>query len=390
MTTPADNLPARTADLSEIMLDGPLKDLAQAWAIAKMLSQSTMVPKALQGQPQNCLVTMMLGQELGLTWTQATRAIYVLPNGTPGLRGQFLLAQIRRAGHRYRFERAENYCKCIITRKDEDFKVEYDGEFSLDDAIAAQLVTKKDDGTLVARSYDGKPLPWEHYRREMLQWRSVARAAGVGAPEVVFGFDIAGIGEIDNPGSAPAGPQPPPQVVTAEVVDDGQQVRDKLAELDAQANVQSPAAEDDTTAGHGRAVADYDARPEGPGGSEAAAPGEGERKSTDPRADGATAPRSAQPSPPPDLNDVRQLLARCGYTTNSTQVDALGVLAHREVSSLSALTPGEILMAHDAITRAIAGAARKEQRHDELAKAIAAERDAMEDAEANPFDQDGE
>ena len=194
MNTPAVPQRDPQLELSDVMLDGPLKNMAQAWAIAKILAMSSMVPQALRGSPQNCLVTMMLGQELDLTWTQATRGIYVLPNGTPGLRGQLLLALIRKAGHRYTFDRTDDSCTCTITRKDEDFKVPYEGAFNLDDAKAAGLVTEK-DGKLFARSNSGQPLPWQQYRRDMLQWRSVARAAAIGAPEVIYGFDIAGIGD---------------------------------------------------------------------------------------------------------------------------------------------------------------------------------------------------
>ena len=167
MNTPASGgIIATRPELLEVALDGPLKNMDQAWSIAQVLAQSSMVPYALRGSPQNCLVTMMLGQELGLTWTQATRGIYVLPNGTPGLRGQLLLALIRKAGHRVKFERGDDWCKCIITRGDEDHKYEYVGEFNTEDAKAARLVTVK-DGKLLARSAKGEPLPWEQYRRDI-------------------------------------------------------------------------------------------------------------------------------------------------------------------------------------------------------------------------------
>ena len=355
-------------DLHDVGLDGPLKDMAQAWAIARVLAQSTMVPRALQGSPQNCFVTMMTGQELGLRWQQAIRAIYVTPNGQPGLRGSFLLARIRQVGHRYTFERGDDYCKCIITRKDEDYAEEYVGEFSLTDALAADLITEK-DGRYYARSLQGnKPLPWEQYRRDMLQWRAVARACGIGAPEVIYGFDIAGISENEEP--APTAPLPAP---AQPKVDDVHIVRDKLAELDSQAQ-QGQARRDDTRGG-GLAVAEYDATPEG-SASDMGAADEGENTSTDPRAAGATAVRGAQPSAAPDLDDLRKLLNRCGYTEADDAADAVSALVHRPVFGISSLTGAEILMAHDMITKAVKGATRSEQRHDRLAKVITAERDA--------------
>ncbi len=350
-------------DLSEVTLDGPLKNMAQAWAIAKVLAQSSMVPGAVRGSPQNAFVTMMLGQELGLTWTQATRGIYVLPNGTPGLRGQLLLSLIRRAGHRYKFERADNSCKCIITRKDEDFKVEYVGEFNLDDALAAGLVFKK-DGKLLARSSSGNPLPWEQYRRDMLQWRSVARAAGIGAPEVIYGFDIAGIGDSNAdgtgvgaaPGPVPPGGTGPGQVFTAEVLTPEQDARAKLAELNEQmaAAGMPPPSED---------VADYDVR-----GTNMKPPPEGPPPA-----------RKEPSSAPPGYDDLDQLLKRSGFH-DQAQADLVSALVHRDVSGLAELSKAEVLITHDVVTRAILGASTVGARRAALSKLAAAERDAMDAA----------
>lgn len=347
---------ARTTDLSEVMLDGPLKNMAQAWAIAKVLAQSSMVPHALRGSPQNCLVTMMLGQELDLTWTQATRGIYVLPNGTPGLRGQLLLALIRKRGHRYTFERADDACTCIITRKDEDFKIPYEGTFNTDDALMAGLVTKK-DGQLYARSHDGKPLPWQQYRRDMLQWRAVARAAGIGAPEVIYGFDIAGIGDGNAegagvgaaPGPVPPGGTGPGQVFTAEIVDD---TKGKLAELNQQMT------------GEPNGDTDYDTRFQA---AQAGSPG-----------GSAAAPRPA-PSSPPGYDDLDQLLKRSGFHDHA-QVELVSALVHRDVGGLGDLSKGELLIAHDVVTKAIKGASTVGARRVALAQLAAAERDAMEAA----------
>lgn len=356
-TPPDVNLPARTADLSEIMLDGPLKNLAQAWAIAKVLSQSTMVPRALQGSAQNCLVTMMLGQELGLTWTQATRGIYVLPNGTPGLRGQLLLAKIRENGHRYTIEHGDNSCTCTITRKDEDYKTPYVGTFNLDDAKAAGLVTQTKEGKLVARSNSGQPLPWEQYRRDMLQWRAVARAAGIGAPEVIYGFDIAGIGD-GAEGAAPAmapGPAPNPpttpgpgQVYTAEVVDDTQA---KLAQLNEQMAEGTQA--------------DYDAS--------------FPRDSAVPPGPDAPGDTGKQPAPP-GYDDLDQLLKRSGYHGDA-QPELVSALVHRKVGSITDLSKGEVMIAHDVISRAVTGATTVGARRAALSKLADAEREAMEEAD---------
>ena len=359
MNAPA--VPEARTDLSEIVLDGPLKNMAQAWAIAKVLAQSSMVPQALRGSPQNALVTMMLGQELGLTWTQATRGIYVLPNGTPGLRGQLLLALIHKAGHRYTFDRADDSCTCVITRKDEDHKITYEGTFSLDDALAAGLVTKK-DGKLFARSGSGNPLPWEQYRRDMLQWRAVARAASIGAPEVIYGFDIAGIGDGTDgavaaaaPGPVPPGGTGPGQVYTAEVVDD---TKAKLAELDERLRQDVQDAEPP-----GNGHVDYDVK----GESQPARP--------------EPPPVRNEPAPPapPGYDDLDQLLKRSGFHDHA-QVELVSALVHRDVGGLGDLSKGELLIAHDVVTKAIRGLSTVGARRAALTQLAAAERDAMEAA----------
>ncbi len=343
MNTPA--VPeARTTDLSEVALDGPLKNMAQAWAIAKVLAQSSMVPQALRGSPQNCLVTMMLGQELGLTWTQATRGIYVLPNGTPGLRGQLLLSLLHRAGHRYEFTRTDNACVCTIFRKDEDFKIAHEGKFNLDDAKAAGLVTEK-DGKLFARSSQGNPLPWQMYRRDMLQWRAVARAASIGAPEVIYGFDIAGIGDgtegaVVAPGPVPPGGTGPVPVYTAEVVDD---TKAKLSELDERLRTDVQEAQAAPPADH----VEYNVK--------------------------------AAPPPPPGYDDLDQLLKRSGFHDHA-QVELVSALVHRDVGGLGDLSKGELLLAHDVVSKAIRGASTVGARRAALTQLAAAERDAMESA----------
>lgn len=353
---------AARPELLEVALDGPLKNMAQAWSIAQVLAQSSMVPRALRGSPQNCLVTMMLGQELGLTWTQATRGIYVLPNGTPGLRGQLLLALIRQAGHRFTFERGDDWCKCIITRADEDHKIKHVGEFNLADAKAARLVTEK-DGKLLARSQNGEPLPWEQYRRDMLQWRAVARAAGIGAPEVIYGFDIAGIGDATEPAGESAGSGPAvsqPQTWQAEVVED---VKTKLADLDQQVQASAP-------------VADEIPFPEDDGMAGG-------------RAQGADAEPEQQRAAPPGYDDLDALLKRCGFH-DKAQADLVSALVHRDITGLADLSKGEVLIAHDVITRSVKGATTVGARRAALAQLAAAERDVMDsrDEDSNWLNKD--
>lgn len=310
-------------------LNDPLADLDQAFRLAKMLAQSSMVPQALRGSPQNCLVTMLLGRELGLSWIQAIRGIYVLPSGQPGLRGTLLLARIRSAGHRYEFIETEDSCEFVVTRKDEEFKIRYTGKFTLADAQAAGLV-REHDGRLVARSRSGEPLPWELYRKDMLQWRAVARGAARGCPELIFGFDLAGIGDGEDGGTVTAEviPQPPRQ-------NGGQAeteyVRERLAELDREHS-------DSPRTGDVAAL-------QGPGPVTAEAEHEAEHA--------------------PGLPDLQEVLRRSGLT-GPAQVRASATLVHRDIADLEDLTPGEIVMAHGSVNRVIWGHSSMKARREAL------------------------
>lgn len=315
MTETQGQRPTVPVDLTD-----PLATLDGAFRVATLLSQSSMVPLALRGSPQNCLVTMLLGRELGLSYIQAIRGIYVLPSGQPGLRGALLLARIRTAGHKYTFKRGDDFCTCIITRKDEEHKIPYEGTFTLTDARAADLVTEK-DGKLIARSREGKPLPWEQYRRDMLQWRAVARAAGIAVPELVFGFDVAGTGDDGQETE----PQPQALTVTRPLTDEqATQIREQLEQL----NVGSQST--------WSAVAEP----------------------ADPRADyEVTRPQDVtegsgqqgESREMPTIAMLRKQLSSCGQR-GSDMARAASVLVRRTVSKLTDLTPVEVLIVHQRLT----------------------------------------
>src|SRR5580765_7091471 len=62
------------------------KTLTEAMELARMLAESTMVPKDFLGRPGNVFVAMQHGAELGLKPVQALQSIAVI-NGRPGIYG---------------------------------------------------------------------------------------------------------------------------------------------------------------------------------------------------------------------------------------------------------------------------------------------------------------
>jgi hypothetical protein len=209
MRSLTENLPEKRR--TQVTLNKPLTDLDEAWRLCEALAGSNLVPQALQGRPANILLVIMTGQELGLSVAQSLRTIYAPASGNTQLRGQLVLAKLREAGHDYEFQQDELECRFTLIRGDNGRK--YEGRFTMNDAVRARLVEAHDreDGTTeyLARSSQGKILPWELYAPDMLFWRAVSRAVNRGAPEVMLGFSIMGAAEAADREPEPVQLQPP-------------------------------------------------------------------------------------------------------------------------------------------------------------------------------------
>lgn len=74
-------------------------DAARAAAsLGTALSQTSFVPKAFQGKPQECAAALLCGDELGLSPLAALRSIYVI-GGTPALYARTMVALVQSHGH---------------------------------------------------------------------------------------------------------------------------------------------------------------------------------------------------------------------------------------------------------------------------------------------------
>lgn len=238
-----DNLPAQNvapATGHVVNLTEPLTDLEAALRLSDTLSRSSLVPQALLGKPASVFHVLMTGQALGLHWTESIRVIYSAGPGQIGMRGAFLLSRLRQAKHRYSFEEGPDYCTFHLTRGDTN--EEFTSTFTVDDAIRGGLLKRQADGSLVALSRDGKPLPWQTWTKRMLRWRSVSDGVSVGAPEVALGFEIEGSEPAPAPEITlkPADPASPEPASTA-AAGDAQETQDQLAELDQQMRPADPA-----------------------------------------------------------------------------------------------------------------------------------------------------
>ena len=135
-------------------------NLTEAMTFCEMLASSNMVPKDYIGKPQNILVAIQWGMELGLAPMQSLNSITVI-NGRPSVWGDALMALVQSSPV---YEDIEEYIEdegtpnpvavCVATRKGH---TPVTAKFSVEDAKRAGLWGKN---------------TWASYPRRMLQHRA--------------------------------------------------------------------------------------------------------------------------------------------------------------------------------------------------------------------------
>src|SRR5699024_5605508 len=134
-------------------------NMQEALRAAERLSGSQMVPRCYQGNPQDTLVAMMMGNELGLNPIQSLQNIAVI-NGKPSIYGDALLALVQNhpafGGHEESFDANTMTATCTVWRKGDQHK--HSVTFSRSDAEMAGLWNKQG--------------PWKQYPKRMLMWRA--------------------------------------------------------------------------------------------------------------------------------------------------------------------------------------------------------------------------
>ena len=144
---------------SAVFLANP-QNFDEAMRIAKVLANSDMVPKDYKGKPENCLVALQWGADVGLPGLQALQNIAVI-NGRPSIWGDAALALVQShpayVGHREWMEgEGENRVACCaVTRKGSPEHIQ---RFGVAEAKKASLW--------------GKQGPWQQYPDRMMQMRA--------------------------------------------------------------------------------------------------------------------------------------------------------------------------------------------------------------------------
>jgi len=145
------------------------------------LSKSTMVPKNFQNKPEDILVAVQWGSEVGLPPLQALQNIAVI-NGKPAIYGDAALALVtghpEYGGHEEVIDRPDGdiVAVCRITRIVKGEKVVTERTFSQGDAQRAGLWNKAG--------------PWKQYPKRMLQMRARGFAIRDAFPDALKGVSV--------------------------------------------------------------------------------------------------------------------------------------------------------------------------------------------------------
>ncbi len=151
--------------------------ITEAMEFSKMLADSSMVPRAYQGKPQDIMVCVQWGMEIGLAPMQALQNIAVI-NGKPSVYGDAAMALVQASPV---CEGVEEYMEgegtpnpvavCVAHRKG---RKPVTAKFSVEDAKRAGLW--------------GKQGPWQAYPKRMLAMRARGFALRDAFPDVLKGL----------------------------------------------------------------------------------------------------------------------------------------------------------------------------------------------------------
>lgn len=154
-----------------------LSTMDEAMRYSELLAKSQMVPKAYQNKPEDVLVAVSWGMELGLAPLQALQNIACI-NGKPSVYGDAAMALVQNSST---CDNIEEYFEgegtvnpvavCVAHRKN---RSPVTAKFSVEDAKRAGLW--------------GKQGPWSAYPKRMLQMRARGFAIRDAFPDVLKGL----------------------------------------------------------------------------------------------------------------------------------------------------------------------------------------------------------
>lgn len=134
------------------------RNIDEAMKLANMICRSELAPKNFKGKPEDTLIAMMMGAEVGLNPLQAIQNIAVI-NGRPSIWGDAMLALVQNhpkfGGIEETFDKATMTATCTVWRKNGP---KHTQTFSKETAEKAGLW--------------GKQGPWTQYPERMIPLRA--------------------------------------------------------------------------------------------------------------------------------------------------------------------------------------------------------------------------
>lgn len=184
--------------------------LGEAREMAEMIARSDFAPKDYKGKPENVIIAVQMGADLGLKPMQALQNIAVI-NGRPSIYGDAALALVMPALERFfeTFEGEGDALTAVCIAKRKGWPDETKRTFSVKDAKAAGLWTKQG--------------PWTTYPKRMLQFRARGFTLRDVAADLLLGLVLAEEAE-DYP-NAIAG-----TVVASEIVEPAKDPMERIPE----------------------------------------------------------------------------------------------------------------------------------------------------------------
>lgn len=171
-------LQSATAGGTDMLLDRPRFE--QAYKIARLFSQSFLVPEHLRGHPEDCFIALHMADRLGEDPLMVMQNIVVV-NGTAGWKAQWLIGRANRSGvfrGRIRFE---------VTGSGDSLRV--DAKAVLADtgdevSAYADLPMAKAEGWTKNPKYQSMP-------QQMLSYRAASFLIRLYCPEATLGYQSA-------------------------------------------------------------------------------------------------------------------------------------------------------------------------------------------------------
>lgn len=148
---------------------------------AKLFANSSIVPKAYQGQISDCFIAVDMAMRMGANPLMVMQNLYLV-NGNPAWSAQFLIATFNKSGRfsalRYVFqgkEGAEDWgCRAVTT------------ELATGERLTGPLITI--DLAKKAGWYDRPNSKWHSMPEQMLRYRAAAWFVRAYAPEIAMGL----------------------------------------------------------------------------------------------------------------------------------------------------------------------------------------------------------